>query len=168
MKTNFFLAGIMVLAYVPFVNAYNDNDARKALRTTTDGIIRRYDNIIDGVNRRLDELRSSTNKKDEALNRRIDELQASVSKLQKRVDSLWEKGATNLDKADTKANVALWITIPIVMVVCGILCLAFWPKRSKSLPPNPALSDKLKCPRCGWEHAPGDTVCKNPKCKTQF
>ena len=25
-----------------------------------------------------------------------------------------------------------------------------------------------KCPRCGWEHDPGDTICKNPACKTQF
>ncbi len=25
-----------------------------------------------------------------------------------------------------------------------------------------------KCPRCGQEHAPGDTICKNPNCKTQF
>ena len=25
-----------------------------------------------------------------------------------------------------------------------------------------------KCPRCGQEHDPGDTICKNPNCKTQF
>ena len=29
-----------------------------------------------------------------------------------------------------------------------------------------AVIDNLHCPRCGWEHAAGETVCKN--CKTIF
>lgn len=24
------------------------------------------------------------------------------------------------------------------------------------------------CPRCGWKREPGETICKNPKCKTRF
>ena len=169
----------MVLAYVPFVNAYNDNDARKALRTTISEINDNIDNLrasaarddealSSRINKSLDELRTSIAKKDKDLSSRIDELQASVNELQERVDSLWEKGATNLDKTDIKANVALWITIPIVMVICGILCLAFWPRRSKAATTNSTRADQHKCPRCGWEHDPGDTVCKNPNCKTQF
>lgn len=118
---------------------------------------------------------SSNTKAIKVLNERIQKLESDVSSFQKKVDSLWEKGATNLetidrkgDKTDIKANVALWITIPIVMVICGVLGLAFWPRKSKPVPISATRSDQHKCPRCGWEHDPDDTVCKNPACKTQF
>ena len=122
----------------------------------------------------LTEGTSSNTKAIKALNERIQKLESDVNRLQKRVDSL-EKGATNLesigrkgDKTDIKANVALWITIPIVMVICSILCFAFWPRKSKSVAISSARSDQHKCPRCGWEHDPDDTVCRNPNCRTQF
>ena len=178
MKTRFFWACVIALACVPLANAYNDNDARKALRTTIDGINRSLDDLRSSADRtdtRINDLSDSTTKSDKVLSSRIEELQVSVNKLQARVDSLWEKGATNLenigrkgDKTDIKANVALWTTILIVMVICGILCLAFWPRKSKLPTVNPAQLEQHKCPRCGWEHDLGDTVCKNPNCKTQF
>ena len=178
MKTRFFWACVIAIACVPLANAYNDNDARKALRTTIDGINRSLDDLRSSADRtdaRIKDLSDSTTKSDKALNDRIEELQASVNKLQTKVDRLWEKGATNLetigrkgDKTDIKANVALWITIPIVMVICSILCFAFWPRKSKSVAISSARSDQHKCPRCGWEHDPDDTVCRNPNCRTQF
>jgi len=179
MKTRFLWACIIALVYAPLVNAYNHDDARYALQSTIDDINSRISGIQgeivsvresvasgdatlnDQIKKRLDELRDSTTK-------RIDELQASVSNLQAKVDSLWENGATSLDKTNVKANVALWITIPVVLVVCGILCLVFWPRKPMQTAQNPVSPVNNKCPRCGWEHDPDDTVCKNPKCKTQF
>lgn len=178
MKTRFFWACVISLACVPLANAYNHNDAREALRTTIDGINTRLDDLrscTDKNNARINDLHASTTKSDNVLSNRIEVLQASVNELQAKVDSLWEKGATDLetigrkgDKTDIKANVALWITIPIVMVICSILCFAFWPRKSKSLAISSARSDQNKCPRCGWEHDPDDTVCRNPNCRTQF
>ena len=91
------------------------------------------------------------------LERQIGELRASVRDLQSKVEG-----------GEGKANVALWISVPIVMVIFGVICLVFWPKKAVAVAINSDRADKNKCPRCGWEHGPGDTVCKNPNCKTQF
>lgn len=164
MKTRHLLTCVMILACAPLANAYNDNDARKAVQPT-----------INTINERLNRLQSSTAKTDDDLSRQIKELRDSVSELQNKVDGLWKTGATNLenigrkgDKADIKANVALWISVPIVMVICGVVCLVFWPKKTRAVAINSASTDKNKCPRCGWEHDPRDIICKNPECKTQF
>lgn len=58
-----------------------------------------------------------------------------------------------------------WFIIPIFLILVGLLCFVFWPLKTKATPVSP---NKNKCPRCGWEHDPGDTVCKNPNCRTQF
>ena len=137
MKTRFFLVGIMALACVSIVNAYDDDDARDALRTT-----------IESINGSLDELRSSVRSADnqnvknlnklrtydEALSNRIEELQVTVSNLQAKVDRMGRKGNKTDELAtpdkhgfaiasDDNSNVALWITIPIIMAICGFL---FW------------------------------------------
>lgn len=110
-----------------------------------------------------------------ALNERIQKLESGVSNLQEVVNSRWDTGVKNLDDlgskvkgTDRNANIALWISLSIVLSVCGTLCLVFWPRKSKTIAINPTLSDKHKCPRCGWEHGPEDTVCRNPNCRTQF
>ena len=168
MKTIHLLACVMIFACVPACSPYNDNDndndARKAVQPA-----------INTINERLNRLQASTAKTDDDLNRQIKELRASVNELQSKVDGLWKTGATNLenigrkgDVADLKANVALWISVPIVMVICGVVCLVFWPKKTRAVTINSGRTDKNKCPRCGWEHSPGDTVCKNPRCKLQF
>lgn len=168
MKTRFFWTCAMALVLSPFVKAewgdkaYSDRRLSEEIRP----IKRDINSLTEGT--------SSNTKAIKALNERIQKLESDVSRLQGKVDSL-EKGATNLetigrkgDKTDIKANVALWITIPIVMVICGVLGLAFWPRRSKTGAKSVVPANQNKCPRCGWEHDLGDTVCKNPACKTQF
>lgn len=168
MKTRFFCTCVMALVLSPFVKAewgdkaYSDRRLSEEIRPIKHDI----NSLTEGT--------SSNTKAIKTLNERIQKLESDVNRLQKRVDSL-EKGATNLesigrkgDKTDIKANVALWITIPIVMVICCVLGLAFWPRKSKPVTISSARSDQHKCPRCGWEHDPSDTVCKNPNCKTQF
>jgi predicted PurR-regulated permease PerM len=154
MKARFFWTYVMFLVLSPFAKAESD----KAYS-----------------DRRLsEEIRPITNNI-EALNKRIQTLESDARSLQKKVDELWNKGAKNLDALDSKvqgtgrnANIALWISLSIVLSICGTLCLVFWPRKSKTIAINPTLSDKHKCPRCGWEHGPDDTVCKNPNCRTQF
>ena len=164
MKAKFFWTYIIVLVFSPFVIASPDGDDMEY----TDNKVLEVRNFLVGIHNDLVLVVDKHSAQ-------IEELKASVKELQARVDSLWEKGATNLetigrkgDKTDIKANVALWITIPIVMVICSILCFAFWPRKSKSVAISSVRSDQHKCPRCGWEHDPSDTVCKNPNCKTQF
>ena len=163
-KKRLLLACVMIFACATHAIAYNDNDAREAVQPA-----------INTINERLDKLESSTTQADDDLNMQVKELRASVRELQSKVDSLWKTGATNLetigrkgDKADIKANVALWISVPIVMLVCGVICLVLWPKKTSAVAIKSARTDKNKCPRCGWEHDPRDIICKNPECKTQF
>lgn len=157
MKKKIIFSSIMFLVISPFA---------KAEWYTSDRVY---------SDRRLSEEIRPIKRNIEALNDRIQKLESDVSSLQKKVDSLRDKGAKNIDALDSKvqgtgrnANIALWISLSIVLSICGTLCLVFWPRKSKTIAINPTLSDKHKCPRCGWEHDPGDTVCKNPNCRTQF
>ena len=167
MKAKFFWAYVLVLAFSPFVNASPDSDdmvyTDNKVKEVREYFVGEHNTLVTTVDNHTAQINNHT--------AQIEELKASVNKLQAKVDIL-EKGAKNLensgDKTDIKANVALWITIPIGMVICCILCLAFWPRRSKSSTINPTRSKQNKCPRCGWEHDPGDTVCKNPNCTIQF
>ena len=168
MKRKFFWAGVLVLVLSPFAKA--ESDKAYSDRRLSEEI----EPIKCGINS-LTEAASSNTKAIKALNERIQKLESDVSSLQKKVDRLWDKGAKNLDALDNKvkgtdrnANIALWISLSIVLSVCGTLCLVFWPRKSKTIAINPTLSDKHKCPRCGWEHGPEDTVCRNPNCRTQF
>ncbi len=167
MKARFFLLFVTIFTVSQFAKAESDKAySDRRLSEEIRPIRRDINSLTEGT--------SSNTKAIKALNERIQKLESDVSRLQGKVDSL-EKGATNLetigrkgDKTDIKANVALWITIPIVMVICSILCFAFWPRKSKSVAISSARSDQHKCPRCGWEHDPDDTVCRNPNCRTQF
>jgi len=167
MKARFFLLFVTIFTVSQFAKAESDKAySDRRLSEEIRPIKRDINSLTEGT--------SSNTKAIKALNERIQKLESDVSRLQGKVDSL-EKGATNLetigrkgDKTDIKANVALWITIPIVIVICGVLGLAFWPRKSKPVPISATRSDQHKCPRCGWEHDPDDTVCRNPNCKVQF
>ncbi len=54
------------------------------------------------------------------------------------------------------------------LIGSGILVvwlLFFRPRPSQ----NPVIADSsTTCPRCGWKISIGDTVCRNPDCKTRF
>lgn len=72
------------------------------------------------------------------------------------------------ESAIKRGSVARWVLLLTAVVVCVILCFMFWPRKSNSGTVRHASSDKSRCPRCGWEHGPNDTICRNPNCKTQF
>lgn len=66
--------------------------------------------------------------------------------------------------------------LKIIVGVLGIalVCVAVYRRKGVQSLSSPAtIADtspvtRLKCPRCGMEHASDDTICKNPNCKTQF
>lgn len=168
MKTRYFWICVMVLVLSPFAKAESD-------KVYSD---RRLSEEIDPIKRGINSLTEAASSNTAViikLNERIQKLESKVSELQETVDRRWNNGAKNLDDLGTKvkgtnrnANIALWISLSIVLSVSGVLILVVWPRKSRTASLSPTLSDKHKCPRCGWEHDPGDTVCKNPNCKTQF
>lgn len=160
-----FLILVSAMAYSQFVHAEWDKDyTDRRLRDERSKTETRISNLSRDVCKKIESNAESIS----ALNKRIEELQKSINDLQEKVDDYWSKGATNLTGTDTKANVALWIISLTALALCAVLCLIFWPRKPVSNAMNTTLSTKHKCPRCGWEHDPGDTICKNPNCKTQF
>lgn len=74
------------------------------------------------------------------------------------------------DKAEESAYKRYIILSIIAYVVLGIGILLvggfiLMVRSSKKNMPK-LVVDNLRCPRCGWEHAAGETICKN--CKTHF
>ena len=69
---------------------------------------------------------------------------------------------------DNDWSYGLILTIVIGSLIFLALGFIFWPR--KVITPSKVLdsSSSLKCPRCGQERAPNDTVCRNPKCNTKF
>ena len=109
----------------------------------------------------------------EGIDKSITELEATVKKLKSAIESLSER-VSDLDGKPPITYGSLlpaWV-LAIIVLVCLIVVffvfLLFWPqkKECRSVPKDS--SSRPKCPRCGWEHDPDDTVCKNPVCKTHF
>ena len=127
------------------------------------------------TNKIVAEAENRIRRTDIAQNRRIEELEDKVKELSKELSALenwtkekWGVSIDELKRVDGKSSVSIWLLLLIVFVIVAILAFAFWPRRrlASELPPGSGLQPK--CPRCGWEHDPGDTVCKNPACKTHF
>ena len=60
-------------------------------------------------------------------------------------------------------NIIGWSALGIgVVLIVGFFWLLAGGRKHTPI----STQDDLHCPRCGWEHAPGETVCKN--CKTHF
>ena len=112
---------------------------------------------------------------------------SSCSGLKGRISSLEQENAQISQKLDNaiaerdKAIVAQqvaeneardrYIVLSVIAYVAlgiGILLIGgflFMVQSAKKNKPQ-SVMDNLHCPRCGWEHAAGETVCKN--CKTHF
>lgn len=127
------------------------------------------------TNKIVAEAENRIRRTDIAQNRRIEELEDKVKELSKELSALenwtkekWGVSIDELKRVDGKSSVSIWLLLLIVFVIVAILAFAFWPRRrfASDLPSGSGLQPK--CPRCGWEHDPGDTVCKNPACKTHF
>ena len=179
MKTKLLLV-IFAISFVvaPFAFAGGPD---KADSKYTDEQVAKVQKQVSGHEGRIKGLETSVKKDSDEQNKRIAELEKKVEDLSGKLAELkewseekWNTGKRELEKVNAKAkdgreksNLALWILVPVVAVVLVVLVFFFWPRKPVSSA-VPGASDRPKCPRCGWEHAPGDTVCKNPACKTQF
>lgn len=80
------------------------------------------------------------------------------------------KAITALQDAEKKAH-SRYIVLSVIAYVAlgiGLLLIGGFLLMIRSAKKNTpkAVIDNLHCPRCGWEHAAGETICKN--CKTHF
>ncbi len=137
------------------------------------------------TNDRIDSLKSTSNatgKKAEVLEKRLEELYQTVQKQSETINTLSGQLKEVQGKLQINANeiaslprdpppTPLWVKMPLAIIVAlilAVLVFAFWPRKTVSPSVSTESSDRPKCPCCGWEHDPKDTVCKNPNCKIQF
>ena len=140
------------------------------------------------TDRRLEEVRtvnSEQNRMLSEMNLRVDKLEENLQTQAKTINQLIEQlenlqnklgeNAEKINKLDTKTEkvgkrwvIALWVGIPVVVLLLAGVVFLFLPTPFLSSTGQQDGSGRPKCPCCGWEHDPGDTVCKNPACKTQF
>lgn len=96
------------------------------------------------------------------------QLSAQLENLKKDLGEQIQTTDTKADKVGKRWMIALWVGIPLLVLVLLGVGFLFVPTSSRSGISSREGGGRPKCPRCGWEHDPGDTVCKNPACKTQF
>lgn len=119
-------------------------------------------NKCDEHTKSIDELSETVRLHTETINKLIKQLEA----VQKQLDINAEK----IDSIPVASPTAFWIKVllwGIGVLIIAVMGFIFWPRK----PISSAYADPYKrprCPRCGWEHDPTDTICKNPNCKTQF
>lgn len=117
---------------------------------------------LEGQNKRLEELSQTVQHQSATINEMLSQLKEVQAKL--------DINAKRIDNIPVEPSAPLWIKVVlggIAAIIFAVLGLFFWPRKSISTASGNA-SGRPKCPRCGWEHDPGDTICKNPACKTQF
>lgn len=102
----------------------------------------------------------------------IEDLKAKQETLEKRIAKLEKQAGDSVSESKTSKGHYPW-EIWLAIIVLGIFTVfkinGKTPNTPSVLPMHPATnSGRPRCPRCGQEHDPGDTICKNPNCKTQF
>lgn len=184
-----FVLFVIVFATIPFVKAETDrkySDRRLAeatnliwkalneIRDSTTNSLQRTEATVSGIVTNVSNIVTT-----------VSDIKAAVSNINTTVATMGESSKSNADlvvqlkenakdlrdKGDVigaRATLALWIGLTTLLSVGGFLGFVFLPRKVKSTSTNRELSSQRKCPRCGWEHGPGDKVCKNPNCKTQF
>ena len=175
MKSHTILFCAALLALTPLVHASEQEriDARiKPVKTQVADHDKRIKALESSVKKDSDD----QNKKIALLEKRLEAQEMELKKLRDWGEKKWNVGKEQLEKANKsadggnrKGNLALWILLPVAAIVLLFAGFFFWPRNrggqtATAIDPG----TRPKCPRCGLEHDPGDTVCKNPACKLQF
>ena len=145
---------VLVMAFMLFSFGCDDN-------TSTSSSDNRDEQLRQAMRERDDAIareQKASQERDDAIAR---EQKAS----QERDEAILER-----DKAQAEAK-SRYVTLSVIAygalgvgIVLIVGCFFLFRSSPKHLPSS--VQDDLHCPRCGWEHAPGETVCKN--CKTHF
>lgn len=166
----YFIVFAIAFFSIPFVMAESDMEY-------TDRMFKeRFEPFRDKMDRNIDTFNSNVdyyNNQLRDIDRSLTELKSSVKELQSTVDSL-SKRVSDIDgmppvvTGHMLPSWVLFIIIVICIIIFAFAIFLFWPRGKSSTSSFVNSSSRPKCPCCGREHDPGDTVCKNPNCKTQF
>ena len=103
---------------------------------------------------------------------KINELTEKLNETRKLLDKNLndiEKLRGGTERTGHRVRTILLLLVPIAAIVLLFAVFFFWPRnRAGQTTASVEPGARPKCPRCGWEHDPADTVCKNPACKVQF
>jgi hypothetical protein len=111
----------------------------------------------------------------ERLQREIDDLESENNSLKAENERLKDENEelrkTIADRKgeDVGSSTLFGKWFVVIPILFGLGFFVLRRKKPSSHRAQNAFEDQRpKCPRCGQEHNPGDTICKNPNCRTQF
>jgi hypothetical protein len=127
----------------------------------------------NSTNQNSDSKKVEEKKKNETLQAERDEALSRAKQYEterNEAQSLAKQYKTERDEAiaNNERNILYTICISLGIVILVVATISVIIIRSPKHVVNGNESGVLRCPRCGWEYAPGDTICKNPNCKTHF
>lgn len=163
MKKQFLIIFVFFVCTTTFVLALNDKEYT--------------DQEIGKVNEKIEKIEKKIDSHEEKFCEMIESLAVHQGSLKDRINQLEhileEKNMiiSNMRKTPQKTIIILYILIPLVIIIIGLLAYIFYTfharKKIDSIVASVTTNDsQLKCPRCGWEHKEGETECKN--CHTHF
>ena len=172
MKTRIFLLCVSVLALA------HNACAEWPWEKYTDERIAGLEKVIEQQKEKIKELSESRDslvrleKFVQQQTEKINEITAKLNETRQLIDKNLEdiqelQGGTNQN--NHRLTIIVSIMGAVVVLVLMFFGFLLWPRKHNGQSARSSGSGSSpKCPRCGWEHDPGDTVCKNPACKTQF
>ena len=119
----------------------------------------------ENQNKRLDELKSTVDQQTTAINQLIGQLREAQEKLAITAKTIDEVGGKT-EGNRRWVRILRSVMIPVALIVLAVVGFAFWPRKTVAASSSVEAPARPKCPRCGWEHDPDETICKN--CKIQF
>ena len=174
MKTRFFWTCITVLAISPLVNASPDKDdmqyTNDKVRDATEYLVGIHDELVKSVNKNsadnatLDQKVKDLSSRLDDLSSKLDDLSSSLEELNELCKEKWGVGV----QTNRKGSYLPWLLASVIVVILALVTTVFWRRRKLSSPNYRDSSTLTKCPLCGWERGPNDTVCKNPNCQIHF
>ena len=124
-----------------------------------------HETRIASLERQYKELKCVIDEKDKAIgekNKIIDAKDRTIGEKDKVIDGQ-NKEEREARKRYIILSIIAYVALGINILLTGGYILMM---RSSKKNTQKTVVDNLHCPRCGWEHAAGETICKN--CKTHF
>lgn len=135
-----------------------------SLKTVANGTAKRVESLENELKSRTKEIADQKAK----INELTEKLNETRKLLDKNLNDI-EKLRGGTERTGHRVRTILLLLVPIAAIVLLFAVFFFWPRnRAGQTTASVEPGARPKCPRCGWEHDPADTVCKNPACKVQF
>lgn len=148
-----FIMLVVADCFLTFCGCSEDNSSKSSISSSNSSVRPSQSYVISKHD--VEEMRRKINN----LNSQNSQLEGEKIKLENELDETRSIAKSR----HTILSIIFFIALGIIVLIIG--GFAFIARATKRAPAKMS-NDSLHCPRCGWEHRPEETICKN--CKTHF